>query len=222
MSVRNLFLMIAFVTCAALPVAAGAQDHDHGAGESANDVADSPGHEDSAHEGEAHEHEGISGTGLAASFVNFFILLGIVVYLAKKPTKEFLISRRANVVDGLEEAKRLKAAAEVKFAEYQKRLANLDNELADLRNDIVKSGEAERDRIVAEAEHKAARLRRDTQFLIEQQLKQLRVDLTRETVEAAIAAAQTVLAETTTTTDQERVAREYLSKLVTEKSEAAQ
>ena len=39
--------------------------------------------------------------------------------------------------------------------------------------EMIKAGEAERDRIVAQAEEKAARMRKDTNFLIEQQIKQL-------------------------------------------------
>lgn len=220
MSMRKMIKMMLLVAFAiALPCAVSAQDHE--GHDPVGAVEDHATHEDTAAEGEHQEHEGISATGLTASFVNFFILVGIVVYLARKPTKEFLVSRRADVVEGLEEAKRLKAAAEAKYAEYQARLANLDNELAVLRAEIVKSGEAERDRIVAEAEQKSSRLRRDAQFLIEQQLKQLRVDLTRETVEAAISAAQGVLSQNTSASDQERVARDYLAKLTTAKSEAA-
>ena len=209
--------VLCLATFASLAISATALAQDHESGEA---------HEAEAHSEHEHaehgEHGSISGLGPAASFVNFAVLLGIVIYLAKKPTKSFLVSRRAEVVEGLEEAKRLKEAAEAKYAEYQKRLANLDNELAELRTEIVKSGEAERDRIVAEAEHKAARLRKDTQFLIEQQLKQLRVDLTREAVESAISAAHAVLSQNTSATDQERVAREYLQKLTTAKSEVSQ
>lgn len=216
-------LCLATFAVVAFSANAFAQDHEplHGEEEahaSEHEVVEAAEGEHLSH----HEEHGISGLELAASIVNFFVLLGIVIYLAKKPTKSFLMTRRAEVVEGLEEAKRLKEAAEAKYAEYQKRLANLDNELAELRAEIVKSGEAERDRIVAEAEHKAARLRKDAQFLIEQQLKQLRIDLTREAVEASIAAAQAVLTQNTSATDQERVARDYLQKLATAKTEVSQ
>lgn len=150
---------------------------------------------------------------IIAGFVNFGVLVGLLVYLARKPTKAFLVSRRAAVVEGLDEAQKMKAAAEAKYEEYQTRLANLDTELAQIKEEIIASGEAERERIVAEAERKAARLRRETEFLIEQQLKQLRVDLTKETVETAMAAAEKVLRERATDDDQQRLAKAYLTKL---------
>ena len=181
---------------------------------------DAHGGEHGAEHGEAHggEHaaasaHGVNAIELAASFVNFAVLLGILVYLGRKPTRAYLASRRAAVVDGLAEAQRMKAAAEAKYNEYQARLANLDAELAQIKSEIIASGEAERERIVAEAERKSARLRRETEFLIEQQLKQLRVDLTRESVEAAMTAAEKLLRERTTDDDQQRLARAYVGKL---------
>jgi F-type H+-transporting ATPase subunit b len=173
--------------------------------------------EANAEHGEAHaahgEAHGVNVIELVASFVNFAVLVGLLVFLARKPTQAFLASRRAAVVDGLAEAQRMKAAAEAKYNEYQARLANLDAELAQIKSEIIASGEAERERIIAEAERKSARIRRETEFLIEQQLKQLRADLTRESVEAAMTAAEKLLRERTTDDDQQRLARAYTSKL---------
>jgi F-type H+-transporting ATPase subunit b len=92
-------------------------------------------------------------------------------------------------------------------------MARLDQELAQIRKDMISAGEKERDRIVADAEHKASRMRKEAQFLIEQQMKQLRSDLTRDTVEAAIAAAEQLLVKATTSYDQQRIAQEYLASL---------
>lgn len=165
------------------------------------------------HEGAAHAEHHVDVLEIIAGFVNLAVLLGLLVYLARKPTQAFLTSRRAAVVEGLEEAQTMKAAAEAKYQEYQTRLANLDSELALIKTEIIASGEAERERIVEEAERKAARLRRETEFLIEQQLKQLRADLTKETVEAAMTAAEKVLRDRATDDDQQRLAKAYLTKL---------
>jgi F-type H+-transporting ATPase subunit b len=165
------------------------------------------------HEGGEHAAPHLKVVELVAGFVNFAVLIGLLVFLARKPTQAFLVSRRAAVVDGLEEAQKMKAAAEAKYEEYQTRLSNLDLELAKIGAEIVASGEADRQAIIAEAERKASRLRRETEFLIEQQLKQLRVDLTKETVEAALLAAEKVLRERATSDDQQRLAKAYLTRL---------
>ena len=89
----------------------------------------------------------------------------------------------------------------------------LDQEMVEIRGEMIKAGEAERDRIVAQAEEKAARIRKDTTFLIEQQIKQLRKDLTQQAANAAVVAAQELLQERTTDADQDQLAETYLNRL---------
>jgi F-type H+-transporting ATPase subunit b len=86
---------------------------------------------------------------------------------------------------------------------------------------MVKAGEAERDRIVAEAEKKASRLRKDAEFVIAQRFKQLREDLTKEAVESAVVAAEAVLREKATPADQTRLADGYLTRLAEVAAESA-
>jgi len=162
--------------------------------------------------GEHGEH-GWDSTALVASFVNFFILIGLFVYLFRASLKKFLVERRASVEQALTEAARMKSEAEAKHREYSLRLATLDQELAQIKKDMLEAGVKERDRLVADAEQKAARMRSEAEFIIEQQVKQLRNDLTAEAAEAAVAAAEALLLKTTTSYDQQRIAQEYLNAL---------
>lgn len=157
--------------------------------------------------------EPAAGPNYPAMVVNFLAWLAIVFFLLRRPLTEFLKSRRQAVVEGLEESKRIRQEAEAKHAEYTERLAHLDEELEKLRKEMIQAGEAERDRIIAEAEARAARMRRDAQFLIDQQMKQLKADLTREAIEAAVKAAEEVLSAQTSPSDQQRLAKAYLSDL---------
>ena len=54
-------------------------------------------------------------------------------------------------------------------------------------------------------------MRTEALFIIEQQVKQLRTDLSREAAEAAISAAEQLLAKATTSYDHQRLAQEYLA-----------
>ncbi len=167
---------------------------------------------DEGHGGEHGEH-GWDQTALIASFFNFFILLFIFVKLGKGKIAAALKARKAEIEDALSEAARLKAEAAVKHREYSERLAKLDDELAQIKRDMIDAGTKERDRIVADAEQKAARMRREAEFIIEQQVKQLRADLVTEAAETAVAAAEELLLRTTTSYDQQRLAQEYLKAL---------
>jgi F-type H+-transporting ATPase subunit b len=96
---------------------------------------------------------------------------------------------------------------------YQAKLSKLDEELATARDALFEAGKAERDRAVTEAKEKAARMRRDAEFMVEQELKQVCLDIQRETVDAAIAEAEDVLKKRVTAADHDRLAEEYLADL---------
>jgi len=164
---------------------------------------------------EEHAEHGWDSTALIASFVNFAILISLFVYLFRAKLNAFLKERRASVENALTEAARMKAEAEAKHKEYAARMATLDKELAQIKAEMVAAGQKERDRIIAEAEQKASRMRHEAEFIIEQHVKQLRSELTREATLAAVQAAEELLARTTTTYDQQRLAQEYLAALST-------
>jgi F-type H+-transporting ATPase subunit b len=178
----------------------------------AQDAADHAAHD---------EHGGWDTTALAASIVNFVILVTLFVYLFKGKLRSFLVERRATVERELQEAARVKAEAEVKRKEYTDRLARLDDELASIKSEMIAAGKKERDRIIADAEQKAAVMRRDAEFIIEQQVKQLRGDLMREATDGAVQAAEQLLLRATTTYDQQRLAQEYLTSISSNMQSAA-
>jgi F-type H+-transporting ATPase subunit b len=146
---------------------------------------------------------------------NVFFLLFLFVQFGGKPVSAFLTSRRNEVAEGLEEAQRLQAEADALRTEYESRLAQLDDEMAQLRGELRAAGEAEKERLIHEAEAKASRLRKDTAFLIEQRMKVIHQTLTTEAVETAIAAAEQVLRDKVSKEDQLRVATNYLGLLGT-------
>jgi F-type H+-transporting ATPase subunit b len=151
----------------------------------------------------------------AGRVLAFVIWAFLLIYFGRKPLSAFLSSRRSSILDGLEEAKRVEAAANAKHAEYTARIENLDEEIQRLREDFKRAGLEERDRMVAEASARANKLAEESKFLVEQQLKGLREELTREAIEAAVAAADKILRERATGADQQRLADEYLVRLRT-------
>jgi F-type H+-transporting ATPase subunit b len=147
------------------------------------------------------------------SAINFLILIGIYWYFGRKPIAEALATRRANVAKEIEEAQRMKDEAEARAKQYQAKLASLEQELATARQALVDAGRGEKERIVKEAEEKAARMKKDAEFLIDQELKQMRQDLWRDTVALAVGTAEELLKKRITQADQERIAEDYLADL---------
>lgn len=180
---------------------------------------ESPAHEVAEHES-GHDRHGeltfrslITSRDFQGTLVNFGALILLFAWVIRKKGNPALAERRKQVEAELEEAQRLRAEAEKRHMETATRLERLDQEMLEIRAEMIKAGEAERDRIVAQAEEKAARMRKDTNFLIEQQIKQLRKDLTKEAANAAVLAAQDLLQASTTDSDQDRLAEAYLERL---------
>ena len=155
-----------------------------------------------------------------AALINFGLLALLYYGVGRKPLAEGLKSRRATIVKDIEEAQRMKREAEARAKEYQAKLANLEDELAATKRALEDAGKTDRERIVKEAEEKAARLQKDASFLLDQEMKQMRQDLVRETVEIAVAAAEDLLKKRVTPEDQDRMAEEFLRSLEGRRSPA--
>ena len=145
--------------------------------------------------------------------LNFALLMAMYYALGKKPVAEALKNRRAGIAKEIEEAARMRDEAEARAAKYQDKLKHLESELKEARETLKAAGEADRDRIVREAEEKATRMERDAKFLVEQETKQMSVELTRAAVEMAMTAAEEILRKRITPADQERLAEDYLSQI---------
>jgi F-type H+-transporting ATPase subunit b len=204
---RRSFVLVAFALGAFAVAPALAQ---HGEPSHGEEVA----HEGGGLEEAAEHHEPHwDYFQFAGQLTNFAIWLTLLYILLNRVLPKLLADRRAGIVDGLEEAKRMKTEAEAKFAEYSKRIDTMDAELDRVRQDMRKAGQAERDRLVSEASEKAARMHAEARFLVEQQVKQLREELTREAIESAVVAAEAILRQGTSAADQQRLADEYLARL---------
>jgi F-type H+-transporting ATPase subunit b len=209
---RSLWVML-FALVVASPSLVSAETA-HGESVAHEVVEEATGHDAQAEgHGELTFSSLIRNREFQGTVINFLVLVGLIAWVIRKKGNPALAARRAEVEKELAEAQRLRAAAEERHMGTALRLEKLDQEMLQIRGDMVKAGEAERDRIVAQAEEKAARLRKDTSFLIDQQIKQLRKDLTQQAASAAVLAAQELLQERTTDADQDQLSEAYLTRL---------
>jgi F-type H+-transporting ATPase subunit b len=189
----------------------------------------------SEHGAAAHESEHEEGPGpvnwtdfdnkeqppYLAALVNFAILVIIYVGFGKKPIAEALKARRQEVSKEIEEAQKIKREAEARSKQYTSKLEDLGQELESTKAALAAAGAGEKARIVKEAEEKAVRMEKDADFLLEQERKQLAIDLRREAVLAALTSAEQILRTKLTQADQERMAEEFLSTLTPAKTAAS-
>lgn len=145
--------------------------------------------------------------------INLALLLAGYWYFGKDAIKNGLKARRARIKQDIDDAQRMLKEAESRAKKYQKKLAELDADVETATRSLVEAGGMERDRIVREAKEKAARMERDAEFLVEQELKQMRNDIVRETLDATVVASEEMLKKTLGPADHERLAEEYLEQL---------
>jgi F0F1-type ATP synthase membrane subunit b/b' len=176
-------------------------------------------HGEHGEHGEEHGPEPINWASFAdtkksvpyvGSLMNLALLAFLLVRFGKKPVTEGLKKRRDDIAKDIEEAARMKKEAEARAEKYQSSLKNLDKDLATTRSTLEEAGKSERSKLVKEAEEKAARMRKDADFLLEQEGKQKKLDLMQQAIESASAQANTLLASSVTQDDHLRLCEEFL------------
>lgn len=148
--------------------------------------------------------------------LNFAVLVVLGYMAVRRVVNPGLAARRAAVETEIAEAKRLHDEAAAIHKEYSSRLEGLEGEIASLKADLVKQGEAERDRIVAEAHARAERMRAEGTQAIEQEMRALREELRREAVVAAVTAAEEAVRKNITAADQVRLVDDFVAAIEAE------
>lgn len=163
--------------------------------------------------GEGGHHE-LNWWDFFLRLMNFAIMVGLLVYLLKKPLSGFFASRRDNIKNTLAELEQKKLEAEQKCAEYRGKLATLDKEVEQIIAEYVQEGELEKGKIVEAAEKQAEYIKQAAQLTIQQEVKSARESLQEEIAELTIAAAEELLRKNIKAKDQGRLVQEFIAKVV--------
>ncbi|MEP7122342.1 MAG: ATP synthase F0 subunit B [Byssovorax sp.] len=145
-----------------------------------------------------------------ATVINFAILAFILYRFGRKPLAEALLKRKTTIMADIETATKLKDDAERRLTEYEEKFERMDEKLAELRRELAAQSEKEKAHILAEAEERRVRMRRDAEFRIDQEAKTARAELLQQAVIGAAAAAEELLVKKVGPSDLDRMAEDYL------------
>lgn len=148
-----------------------------------------------------------------ASLLNFGLLAFVIVRFGRKPLAEALAARKKSVMQEIDNATRLKTEAEDRLADYEDKLENLDETLEQMKKDYAAQGEAERTYILAEAEERRERMKRDVEFRLQQEAKAAKQELLQEATLRAVAAAEELIKKKVGKSDLDQMADDFLSGL---------
>ncbi|MBI4701750.1 MAG: hypothetical protein HY744_11435 [Deltaproteobacteria bacterium] len=147
---------------------------------------------------------------LGASIINVAVLGYLLVRFGRRPLAAALEKRRQSIIAEIERARAVKEQAAKRLEDYNDRLDHLDEKLEELRARYQADHEADTERLVREMGEQRHRLLVDAQFLLAQETKAARDDLSHEALREALAAAQDLLLHQVTPRDHERIAEQYL------------
>ncbi|HSH68347.1 MAG TPA: ATP synthase F0 subunit B [Deferrisomatales bacterium] len=149
-------------------------------------------------------------TDLGLKFVNFSILAGGLFYFLRKPVRQALADRHENVRKALEDARKAKEDAQAKVREYGQRVANLEQEISAIRDQVQAEAERQKNQIIAEAQAAADSIRRQAAAAGTNEVKRAQDALRGEVVELAMQLAQELLAKGYTAQDQKKAVQQTI------------
>ncbi len=153
--------------------------------------------------------------GLLYPTINFVLLIAVLIYFARKPIQAFFSDRRTAIRKDLDEAAAMKRQAEERYAQWQRKLVDLERELAEIRAGSQERAEAERASLLEDARAAAERIRSDAATAVEHELRRARTRLREEASQLAIELAAGILGEQVTAQDRNRLIDEFIERVAT-------
>lgn len=152
---------------------------------------------------------------LVAPFINFAVLVTILVFAMRKPLKEMVRDRHATLKDKLEATQRELAAAQKKFEEYSLKLRSLESELTDYRKGVVEDAEAMKVRIVHEAKKMADQIVIDAKKTSEAMGTEFKEKMRAELAQSVLARAENIIRSRLSDGDRERIRKDFSKQVET-------
>jgi F-type H+-transporting ATPase subunit b len=145
--------------------------------------------------------------------VNFLLLLGAIVYFARKPISQFFEDRRNEIGAELNSAAEILEQAEKRFGEWQQKMAELDGEIGQIRDRERQRAQQERARILEDARQAAERIKADAGNAAEREFRRAQTKLREEAAELAIELASKLLRDKVADADRDRLMDEFISRV---------
>ncbi len=152
-------------------------------------------------------------TVVILQFVNFLIYVGLVVYFARTPIKDYFKNRQTNFFTALKRADAARAEAEAKRAETQARLAKLESSRDESIQTARNEAAALRTQIVNEAKALSEKLQQDAERTAQVEIERAKMMLREELVNQSVSMARRILSDKMQDQDQKRLQDEFVTKI---------
>lgn len=158
---------------------------------------------------QVHGHHGIPWATLFFTFVNFGLFVWLLARYVWPQVRLWLRERHTAVIQELRAAQDARRQAEELRAQWQQRLAGLDREIAQLRQQVEADLTRERERAWQQARNAAEAIRKDAERTVAAEMRRIEEELRAEMVQHAVALAREIVRAQWSAADQQRTLEEF-------------
>lgn len=146
-------------------------------------------------------------------FVNFAVLVGILVKFAGKPFKNYFVNRHNTIKQKVEDAQKALAEAEALKAEYEERLSRLGEEIEQFKQTVLQDAEKEKQKILNEASQFAEKIKEQARLTYEQETKEIMGKIKEEIARLTMERTEKIIKERFGKEDHNKMVDDFIEKL---------
>ena len=147
--------------------------------------------------------------------LNFAVLLIVLIKVLAKPIANGLHARQQSIKEQFTDLEERKAEADNAYKTYEEKLASIDQEVSDIIQSAVAQGEAEKERIISDANRAAEDIKRQAEMAIQHELAEAKLKLREEVSNQAVVMAEELINKSLQDADQVKLIEDSLAKVGT-------
>jgi F-type H+-transporting ATPase subunit b len=151
---------------------------------------------------------------LVMRWLNFLIIVFVLVKYGGKPIKNFFANRRKEIDEQIKKYERQKEAAVEKIEEANRSLEDSAARFEKIKKRIIEDGQKKKQQVIEDARQESMVLVQLTRHKIENQIVEARNLIRSELIETAIALAEKRLPEIITAADEQRLIDRFMESTV--------
>jgi F-type H+-transporting ATPase subunit b len=147
--------------------------------------------------------------------LNFAVLLIVLIKVLSKPIANGLRTRQQSIREEFTDLEERKVEADKAYQTYEEKLASIDQEVSDIIQAAIAQGEAEKARIIDEANRAAEDIKRQAEMAIQHELAEAKLQLREDVANQAVVMAEELIRKNLQEADQVKLIEDYLAKVGT-------
>ena len=210
MRLRVLFILLLLFAVPSLLLAARADSASGTAAHGAEKAAPEKVHSSEEH-GEGHAAKAYFGVpGWILKIINMVLFIGLLAWLAGGPVKAALATRSAEIRKAADEARERRTKADHLASDIQARLSQIEAEVRAIHDRAEQEGERQKRDLIAAAQSEVQKILAASRTEVDNRLKHARQELTEYAGKLASERAESILRETITDADRQKLFAESL------------